>query len=58
MVLNITLLYRYVSKEQIPADGAFVGLAAPGDVGSWQREAKVYTYMFSFWLINNVEVVL
>ena len=32
---------RYVSEESIPGDGAFVGLAPPGDVGSWQRECKV-----------------
>ncbi|KAF3447273.1 hypothetical protein FNV43_RR12453 [Rhamnella rubrinervis] len=35
---------RYTSKEHIPADGAFVGLASPGDVGSWQRESKGYQF--------------
>lgn len=35
------LLPRYVSNDYIPANGAYVGLAPPGDVGSWQRECKV-----------------
>ncbi|CAK9313024.1 unnamed protein product [Citrullus colocynthis] len=34
----------YVSEDLIPADGAFVGLATPGDVGSWQRESKGYQF--------------
>ncbi|KAH7524807.1 hypothetical protein FEM48_Zijuj06G0158300 [Ziziphus jujuba var. spinosa] len=52
---------RYVSKEHIPADGAFVGLAAPGDVGSWQREAKGYQFWaradkHGYFSINNTRV--
>ncbi|KAI8550229.1 hypothetical protein RHMOL_Rhmol06G0088100 [Rhododendron molle] len=35
---------RYISKQNMPAKGAFVGLAAPGDVGSWQRECKGYQF--------------
>ncbi|XP_023001852.1 probable rhamnogalacturonate lyase B isoform X1 [Cucurbita maxima] len=34
----------YVSEDYIPANGAFVGLAPPGDVGSWQRESKGYQF--------------
>ncbi|KAI3955239.1 hypothetical protein MKW98_020872 [Papaver atlanticum] len=32
---------RFVSKEDIPAVDAYVGLAFPGEVGSWQTECKV-----------------
>lgn len=32
---------RYVYDDYISASGAFVGLAKPGDAGSWQRECKV-----------------
>ncbi|KAG5543772.1 hypothetical protein RHGRI_016505 [Rhododendron griersonianum] len=35
---------RYISKQNMPAKGAYVGLAAPGDVGSWQRECKGYQF--------------
>uniref|UniRef100_A0A9I9D008 rhamnogalacturonan endolyase n=1 Tax=Cucumis melo TaxID=3656 RepID=A0A9I9D008_CUCME len=34
----------YVDEDLIPAGGAFVGLAPPGDVGSWQRESKGYQF--------------
>ncbi|KAI7734929.1 hypothetical protein M8C21_010365 [Ambrosia artemisiifolia] len=33
---------RYIRDDDIPANGAYVGLVPPGDVGSWQRECKVY----------------
>lgn len=33
-------------------DNAYVGLALPGDVGSWQRQSKVFMLMkFSFYYI-------
>ncbi|XP_059460743.1 probable rhamnogalacturonate lyase B [Corylus avellana] len=35
---------RYVSDDYISANGAYVGLAPPGDVGSWQRECKDYQF--------------
>ncbi|CAK9177745.1 unnamed protein product [Ilex paraguariensis] len=35
---------RCISEEQIPAKGAYVGLAPPGDLGSWQRECKGYQF--------------
>ncbi|CAI9116109.1 OLC1v1017177C1 [Oldenlandia corymbosa var. corymbosa] len=35
---------RYISSDYIPANGAYVGLAPPGDVGSWQRECKDYQF--------------
>ncbi|KAJ8765523.1 hypothetical protein K2173_014645 [Erythroxylum novogranatense] len=50
---------RYMNKRLMYASSAYVGLAAPGEVGSWQTEAKGY----QFWaqadregrfLINNV----
>ena len=34
-------LFRYVADDDIVARGAYVGLAPPGQVGSWQRECKV-----------------
>ncbi|PIA30413.1 hypothetical protein AQUCO_05600097v1 [Aquilegia coerulea] len=39
---------RYINKFDIPADSAHVGLALPGDVGSWQTEGKGY----QFWTIS------
>ncbi|KAE8658678.1 Rhamnogalacturonate lyase family protein [Hibiscus syriacus] len=35
---------RYVSYESIPANGAYIGLAPTGDVGSWLRECKCYQF--------------
>ncbi|KAL3504972.1 hypothetical protein ACH5RR_034813 [Cinchona calisaya] len=35
---------RYVNDGPMPASCAYVGLAPPGDVGSWQRECKGYQY--------------
>ncbi|KAM6571485.1 hypothetical protein CsatA_015565 [Cannabis sativa] len=58
---KLLLFDKYVSNFPISASGAFVGLAAPGDAGSWQREAKGY----QFWTetdkdgnfrINNIRV--
>ncbi|XP_038899393.1 probable rhamnogalacturonate lyase B isoform X1 [Benincasa hispida] len=35
---------RYVSDEYVPASGAYVGLALPGELGSWQTESKGYQF--------------
>ncbi|XP_024169233.2 probable rhamnogalacturonate lyase B isoform X1 [Rosa chinensis] len=35
---------RYVSDTYILANGAYVGLAPPGDAGSWQRDCKGYQF--------------
>ncbi|KAJ8762529.1 hypothetical protein K2173_007968 [Erythroxylum novogranatense] len=35
---------RYMSEDYIFARGAYVGLAPPGDTGSWQRECKHYQF--------------
>ncbi|KAH9756096.1 rhamnogalacturonan endolyase [Citrus sinensis] len=50
---------RYVNDKSIPAKGAYVGLAPPGDVGSWQRECKSYQFWTSanedgYFSFNNV----
>ncbi|KAM7518486.1 hypothetical protein LguiB_017448 [Lonicera macranthoides] len=42
---------RYISKNNVPAKNAFVGLAVPGDLGSWQRECKGY----QFWTTADEE---
>ncbi|GAV85399.1 Rhamnogal_lyase domain-containing protein [Cephalotus follicularis] len=34
----------YISDEYIAATGAYVGLAPPGEIGSWQRECKGYQF--------------
>ncbi|XP_004288871.1 PREDICTED: probable rhamnogalacturonate lyase B-like [Fragaria vesca subsp. vesca] len=34
----------FVSDHHILGDGAYVGLAPPGDVGSWQRDCKGYQF--------------
>ncbi|XP_073294232.1 uncharacterized protein [Primulina huaijiensis] len=50
---------RYVSCDNIPANGAYIGLAAPGEVGSWQRECKDYQFWTradenGYFSINNI----
>ncbi|KAK1301050.1 hypothetical protein QJS10_CPB13g00285 [Acorus calamus] len=35
---------RYINREDIAVDSTYVGLALPGDVGSWQRECKSYQF--------------
>ncbi|KAL6225063.1 hypothetical protein ACLB2K_003915 [Fragaria x ananassa] len=35
---------RYINESLLPASSAYVGLAAPGEVGSWQRENKGYQF--------------
>ncbi|KAJ4963099.1 hypothetical protein NE237_023038 [Protea cynaroides] len=40
---------RFLHKENIPAESAYLGLAAPGDIGSWQTESKGY----QFWTRAN-----
>jgi rhamnogalacturonan endolyase len=39
--LFVIMLHRNISDDYILASGAYVGLAPPGDVGSWQTECKV-----------------
>ncbi|XP_030454518.2 uncharacterized protein LOC115675872 [Syzygium oleosum] len=41
---RLLVLDRYVSDDYISAKNAYVGLAPPGDVGSWQRECKDYQF--------------
>ncbi|MQM09174.1 hypothetical protein Taro_042040 [Colocasia esculenta] len=35
---------RYLHDKDVPADSAYVGLAPPGEAGSWQRENKGYQF--------------
>ncbi|KAJ4963183.1 hypothetical protein NE237_023122 [Protea cynaroides] len=42
---------RFLQKENIPANSAYLGLAAPGDIASWQKESKGY----QFWTRANSE---
>ncbi|XP_073221326.1 uncharacterized protein [Cicer arietinum] len=42
---------RYISDEYIIAQDAYIGLAPPGDAGSWQIECKGY----QFWTRANEE---
>ncbi|XP_026657969.2 probable rhamnogalacturonate lyase B [Phoenix dactylifera] len=35
---------RYIHGEDIDANGSYVGLALPGEAGSWQRECKGYQF--------------
>nr|XP_018623891.1 probable rhamnogalacturonate lyase B isoform X2 [Nicotiana tomentosiformis] len=49
----------YVSEKLITANSAFIGLAAPGDIGSWQMENKAYQFWTQtdtegYFLIKNV----
>ncbi|KAL6560102.1 hypothetical protein OROHE_006340 [Orobanche hederae] len=40
---------KYINRKLIPAKLAYVGLAPPGDVGSWQDDSKGY----QFWTQTN-----
>ncbi|KAI5648048.1 hypothetical protein M9H77_34053 [Catharanthus roseus] len=40
---------RYINRNLFPAKSAYVGLAPPGDEGTWQLEAKGY----QFWTQTN-----
>lgn len=42
---------RHVNERLITGNSAYVGLAPPGEVGSWQKENKVFLFMF-FLTIN------
>ncbi|GAB4839480.1 hypothetical protein Ancab_029004 [Ancistrocladus abbreviatus] len=42
---------RYLDQAKVPAKRAFVGLALPGEAGSWQRECKGY----QFWTQTDEE---
>lgn len=41
---------RYISSKLMRASNAFVGLALPGPVGSWQTETKV----IFFWILSSI----
>ncbi|KAG9135727.1 hypothetical protein Leryth_002445 [Lithospermum erythrorhizon] len=40
---------RYINKGNLPAKSAYIGLAPPGEVGSWQTDSKGY----QFWTTTN-----
>ncbi|KAK1436363.1 hypothetical protein QVD17_02142 [Tagetes erecta] len=42
---------RFITNKHMPANGDSIGLAPPGDPGSWQRENKGY----QFWSKTNAE---
>ncbi|MCL7042765.1 hypothetical protein MKW94_030274, partial [Papaver nudicaule] len=42
---------RYVNQRDVAGSSAYVGLAPPGDVGSWQKECKGY----QFWTKANAD---
>ncbi|KAJ0239685.1 Rhamnogalacturonate lyase family protein [Hirschfeldia incana] len=50
---------KLLSDELLPANGAFIGLAPPGGVGSWQTESKGYQFWTEadadgYFTINNI----
>ncbi|KAK1574839.1 hypothetical protein Q3G72_000309 [Acer saccharum] len=52
---------RFISEKWMEADSAYVGLAAPGDVGSFQIETKGYQFWTKttkkgYFVIKNVRV--
>ncbi|OIW14564.1 hypothetical protein TanjilG_14950 [Lupinus angustifolius] len=52
---------RYISDDYISAKGAYVGLASPGDIGSWQRESKNYQFWAKadddgYFCISNIHI--
>ncbi|XP_031119541.1 probable rhamnogalacturonate lyase B isoform X1 [Ipomoea triloba] len=56
---RLLVLDRYINSDSVPAGGAYVGLAPPGDAGSWQRECKDYQFWTrtdegGYFLITNI----
>ncbi|XP_027356036.1 uncharacterized protein LOC113865571 isoform X3 [Abrus precatorius] len=56
---RLLVLDRYICTDLISANGAYVGLAPPGDAGSWQRECKDYQFWTradenGFFTIRNI----
>nr|KYP72307.1 Rhamnogalacturonate lyase [Cajanus cajan] len=54
---------RYLSDEYIIARDAYVGVAPPGEAGSWQRECKGYQFWSraneeGYFSINNIRMML
>ncbi|GMH31604.1 hypothetical protein Nepgr_033448 [Nepenthes gracilis] len=52
---------RYISEDPLASNGAYVGLAPPGEAGSWQRESKGYQFWTTadddgYFSINNIRV--
>ncbi|XP_058081206.1 uncharacterized protein LOC131229304 isoform X11 [Magnolia sinica] len=56
---RLLVIDRFLSEDYISADSAYVGLALPGAVGSWQRECKGYQFWTradsdGFFSINHI----
>ncbi|XP_075641849.1 uncharacterized protein LOC142613392 [Castanea sativa] len=52
---------RYLSNDYVSANGAYVGLAPQGDIGSWQRECKNYQFWSKadedgYFSINDIRI--
>lgn len=43
----VLLFVRYAKISLMWADSAYVGLAAPGELGSWQKESKVNFFHYN-----------
>lgn len=46
-----SIFARYISKNYINGDAAFIGLASPGKAGFWQTESKGY----QFWVRADIK---
>ncbi|CAL1406508.1 unnamed protein product [Linum trigynum] len=56
---RLLVLDRYMSNDYMLARGAYVGLALPGEAGSWQSECKDYQFWTTtdhngYFVIRNV----
>lgn len=48
------MFLRYIDGDDMSANAAYVGLALPGEVGSWQKELKVdHESLHSFFFFFN-----
>uniref|UniRef100_A0A7N0TMU4 rhamnogalacturonan endolyase n=1 Tax=Kalanchoe fedtschenkoi TaxID=63787 RepID=A0A7N0TMU4_KALFE len=50
---QLQVLDRFAQNGTVPASNAHVGLAAPGEAGSWQRESKGYQFWIQADLTGN-----
>ncbi|KAI4321449.1 hypothetical protein MLD38_034829 [Melastoma candidum] len=56
---RLLVVDKYVNKEPFAVGDSYVGLAKPGDAGSWQRESKGYQFWTTtdkdgYFVIKNV----
>lgn len=56
MLLAFTIIRHIKGGNFLYGENAHIGLAVPGDVGSWQRQSKVFIYSFYYVPITEQKI--